>query len=216
MIDFRRLDGQGSFTFLRHGESEGNNDGVLQGRKDYPLSDAGREQAGRAAAWFKRQAPRIDCLLTSPLARADQTARVLASELGLPKVTVRPELTEADTGIFTGMTRAAIRAAWPEEYARFLAESWEAVPGAERIDALYARAEAVWALLFELFAGGRRNILAVTHSGFLQWLLKTTLGHRCWMPVFPVANCGICRLSVDNPPAGGLYCEWTAVNLSPF
>lgn len=218
MVDFRRLDGKGCFYFLRHGESEGNNDGVLQGRKDYPLSAQGRDQARRAAAWFKEKKSRhIDCLLTSPLMRAEQTARILAGELGTEEVAVRPELTEADTGIFTGMTRAAIQAAYPAQWSRFQAESWEQVPGAERINALFARAEAVWELLFELFTSGRRHLLVVTHSGLLQWLIKATLGHRQWMPLFPIANCGICRLSVDNrAEEQSVYSEWTLINHSPF
>ena len=131
----------------------------------------------------------------------------------MPSVDVRGELTEADTGIFTGMTRSAIRAAYPEEWARFQINSWETVPGAERIDALLTRAEAVWALLFELFASGRRHILTVTHSGTLQWLIKATVGHRAWMPLFPISNCGVCQLSVDNPTGErDLYCEWTSIN----
>ncbi len=213
MIDFRRLEGQGSFYFLRHGESEGNNGGILQGLKDYPLSPRGRDQARRAAGWFRNKSAQVDCILTSPLGRAEQTARILAEELGVPSVDVRGELTEADTGIFTGMTRSAIRAAYPEEWARFQINSWETVPGAERIDALLTRAEAVWALLFELFASGRRHILTVTHSGTLQWLIKATVGHRAWMPLFPISNCGVCQLSVDNPTGErDLYCEWTSIN----
>lgn len=215
MIDFRKLDGRGCFYLLRHGESEGNNDGVLQGRRDYPLSDRGRDQARRAAAWFSREARDIDCLLCSPLARAEQTARILGKELGVNNIEVLDELTELDTGIFTGITLAEARAAYPTEWARFQAESWEGVPGAESTDVLYSRAEAVWDLLCGRFTSGRRSLLAVTHSGLLQWLIKSTLGHRSWMPVFPVANCGGFRLSVDNRAGEQqYYSEWTLINSS--
>lgn len=213
MIDFRKLDGRGSFYLLRHGESEGNNGGVLQGRRDYHLSDRGREQARRAAAWFRREIREIDCLLSSPLTRAEQTARILAQELGIEQVEVLPELTELDTGLFTGLTLREAREAYPAEWARFQAESWEGVPGAERIEALYSRGEAVWNLLCRRFAAGRRSLLIVTHSGLLQWLIKSTLGHKRWMPVFPVANCGGFRLGVDNrAEEREYYSDWTAIN----
>jgi hypothetical protein len=82
MIDFRRLDGPGDFWFLRHGESEGNNARLLQGRADYPLSEAGRQQARRVAGWFADKG--IRAVLCSPLARAAETARILTAALGLP------------------------------------------------------------------------------------------------------------------------------------
>ena len=67
MTDFRELDGRTDFYFLRHGESEGNSSRLLQGRGDYPLSEAGRQQALRVAGWLGDKG--IQCVLASPLAR---------------------------------------------------------------------------------------------------------------------------------------------------
>jgi broad specificity phosphatase PhoE len=216
MTDFRALPGRFDFYFLRHGESEGNSARLIQGRGDYPLSETGREQARRVAGWFAER--RIGRLLSSPLARALQTARILADRLGLAEVELREELNELDTGLFTGLTVEQIRTRHSEAWRSFQRESWEGVPGAERIVSLLARAERLWELLAGSAVPGRA-VLCVTHSGIMQWVLKATLGCRTWMPVVPMGNCSISRFSVDNRREGeplGYYAEWSLINRQPF
>ena len=118
----------------------------------------------------------MDCILSSPLGRARDTAAEIAHALGIPEVETVEELTEIDIGIFAGLTLEQARERHPERYRAFMQESWEGVPGAERIDALYARALAAWQTLIQRHAQGRRSVLAVTHSGFLQWIIRSTLG----------------------------------------
>jgi broad specificity phosphatase PhoE len=216
MTDFRALPGRFDFYFLRHGESEGNSARLMQGRGDYPLSKAGREQAHRVAGWFAGR--RIGRLLSSPLARAHETARILADSLGLAEVELCEELNELDTGLFTGLTVEQIRTRHPEAWRSFQRESWEGVPGAERIANLRERAERLWELLAGSAAAGQA-VLCVTHSGILQWVLKATLGCRTWMPVVPMGNCSISRFSVDNRREGepaGYYAEWSLINHQPL
>jgi broad specificity phosphatase PhoE len=217
MIDFRTLDGRADFYFLRHGESEGNSARLIQGRGDYPLSEAGREQARRVAGWFADK--RVALLLSSPLSRAAETARIVAAELGAAAAESREELIEMDTGRFTGLTTAEIQQRFPADWRSFQRESWEGVPGAERIDALTARAEKLWAELAELARRGTRSILCVTHSGAMQWVLKASFGSRTWMPVVPMGNCAVCRFSVDNRLSEEpvrYYAEWSLLNYQPF
>ena len=216
MIDFRAVQGPADFYFLRHGESEGNDARVLQGRLDYPLTEAGREQARRASDWLAGRG--IGRLLSSPLARARQTAEILAERLELSEVEIRDELNELDIGLFTGLTTAQIRERHPEAWRRFQLESWEGVPGAERIESLAARSEALWRLLSGPQARGPAA-LCVTHSGILQWVLKVTWGCRTWMPVVPMGNCGICLFRVDNRPDAEpprYYTEWSLINHRPL
>ncbi len=70
-------------TFVRHGQSTGNAQGIHQGQSDFPLSEQGREQARALAARWAAQGVRYDRLITSPLARARQTAEILAAALGI-------------------------------------------------------------------------------------------------------------------------------------
>ncbi len=214
-VDFATVEGRASFFFLRHGESEANTRRVMQGRDSSPLTRAGRAQARQAGEWFRAKG--IDCILTSPLERARGTAHEVASVLGLDGVRTAEELTEIDIGIFTGLTLEEARERHPGPHRRFLQHSWEGVEGAESIEALYARALAAWRLLLATAAAGSRSILAVTHSGFLQWIIRSTLGLADWMPLFNAAeNCCVSHLLVDNQPLEGggrsRYSNWMLVN----
>ncbi len=66
-------------TLLRHGESEGNTSGVLQGQSDYPLTTLGFEQAQRLALYWKANQVKFDLIISSPLLRASQTAEIIAN-----------------------------------------------------------------------------------------------------------------------------------------
>ena len=59
---------------LRHGQTAKNKAHALQGRKDDPLNEAGRQEAREACDWFRTQGIDLDLVYTSPLVRA--TARM--------------------------------------------------------------------------------------------------------------------------------------------
>jgi broad specificity phosphatase PhoE len=217
MIDFRSLDGRVNLYFLRHGESEGNSAGVIQGRTDFPLAARGREQAREAAGWL--QGRRIRRVFTSPLKRASETARIVCETLALDPPVELAELTELDTGVFTGLAIPEIKERHPDQWRGFQARSWEGVRGAESIAELAGRAEALWATLAGELRGGLRDALCVTHSGILQWIVKVTFGHRDWMPLVPMGNCAISHFSLDNrleTEDPRYYFEWTRLNHQPF
>lgn len=70
-------------TFLRHAESEGNTQKILQGQVDSPLTSQGLEQARQLAERWKHHSVSFDRIISSPLQRARQTAEVLGAVLGL-------------------------------------------------------------------------------------------------------------------------------------
>src|SRR5690349_21774670 len=98
----RGFKGSANLWFMRHGESEGNRDGLMQGRMPSRLTAAGRDQARAAGEWFRDK--EIDLVLTSPLARAAETASLVAEAAGVPPPQELADLVEIGTGIFTGMT----------------------------------------------------------------------------------------------------------------
>jgi broad specificity phosphatase PhoE len=216
MVDFRTVRGTVDFIFMRHGESEANRDGVMQGRLPSRLTDTGREQARETGRVLSKRPP--DAVLASPLTRARETAEIIAEAAGTRGVVLCDELMETDTGIFTGLTREQIQARLPKEWAGFMRGGWETVPGAEKIAGLTARAHAAWARLIALAADGKKNILCVSHTGFLQWIIRSTMGLEAWMPLIDVSrHCGVSLLHVDNKELedGGRshYASWKAVNL---
>jgi len=205
------------FILIRHGQSEGNAGGVFQGRADYSLTDKGREQAaerGRVLrAGVVASADRRVGVYSSPLIRARESAEIIAREAGFPAPAALPELTELDTGAWTGKTWAELRAHSPELWQHFHSRSWAAVESAESPAALYARAIAAWTILRDQAEQkGLGAVVAVSHGGFLQWLVRSTFGSRCWFPLLPVHNCGEFRLKVEPVPGGRAYIAWESID----
>jgi broad specificity phosphatase PhoE len=215
MVDLRRFEGTADLYFLRHGESRGNRDGVIQGRNHSHLTDIGREQARAAGAWFKGKL--IDIILTSSLARAEQTARIIGETAGIAAIERTEELMELDTGMFSGLSFEEARQLHPEAWDSFQRESWEGVADAERIRDLLDRAEALWRRLERMTAQGTRRVLCVTHSGFLQWIIRSTIGGTSWMPLLPASeNCGVSHLRIANSRGSSgsawHYAAWVMIN----
>ena len=75
---------------IRHGETDWNLEGKLQGREDIPLNDNGIQQAIICGQAFKGR--KIKAILTSPLIRAKRTAEIIAEMSGIKKVIVEDGL----------------------------------------------------------------------------------------------------------------------------
>jgi broad specificity phosphatase PhoE len=216
MVDFHSIKGTADFIFTRHGESEGNRDGIMQGRLPSRLTDTGRTQARETGSALISRPP--DVILSSPLTRARETAEIIAETAGVTGVVVCEELTEIDTGIFTSMSFTQVKERYPAEWAAFRSGGWETVPGAEKAARLSARAHAVWERLIGLAGQGKKSVLGVSHSGFIQWILRSTMGLNAWMPLVETSrHCGITLLHVDNNELSGggfsYFANWAMINL---
>ncbi len=107
-----------TILFWRHGQTDYNALGRLQGQIDIPLNDEGRAQAAAAAPVLAQTKPvRI---VSSDLVRAHATASVLGELTGLA-VDTDVRLRERSFGKWEGLTHAQIQAQWPTEY-----EEWNA------------------------------------------------------------------------------------------
>lgn len=94
------------FFVLRHGQTDWNLAARLQGSTDIPLNDTGREQARRAAEILRDQ--NVERIVSSPLSRALETARIVGEAIGLePTTDIR--LIERHFGLFEGMTIDEVR-----------------------------------------------------------------------------------------------------------
>jgi broad specificity phosphatase PhoE len=90
--------------FIRHGESEFNRAKVWNGPTDTPLTAKGRKQAEQTGQKMKRQGVPIDIVITSPLTRAYDTARLVTETAGIPadRIIVHDQLVERDFGKMEG------------------------------------------------------------------------------------------------------------------
>lgn len=69
---------------VRHGQTDANRDGIVQGHQPTPLNELGQKQALVLAHRLLRYRPAVDVLVSSDLLRARQTAGPIAAALGLP------------------------------------------------------------------------------------------------------------------------------------
>jgi broad specificity phosphatase PhoE len=90
--------------FIRHGESEFNRANKWVGSTDTPLTETGHQQAKKAGEHLRMQGLSFDIIISSPLERAHQTAKHVASEVGYPheKIIINERLVERDFGTLEG------------------------------------------------------------------------------------------------------------------
>ncbi len=158
---------------VRHGESEGNGAGLLQGQAEYPLSARGREQAVCLAARLKGE--RFTALYCSDLGRAVATAELLGAAIGLTGVQDR-RLREIDIGSWSGLTFEQIAERHPVEFAGWMRRRDPAHRrgGGESYLDLEQRIAPAIADLASRHPGGR--VLMVTHGGSMGAYLAHVLG----------------------------------------
>ena len=98
---------------VRHGQTAWNTDGLFRGHHDVPLSDEGRKQADRAAAYLTDC--KISLIFTSPLSRSRETASIIADRIGC-SVHVQQGLTDVDFGQWEGKTSRDVASRYPDSY----------------------------------------------------------------------------------------------------
>ena len=107
-IEALRFPGLPTVYFIRHGETDWNRTGRLQGQTDVPINATGRQQAARNGALLAEMAEDIaDCVfVASPMLRTCQTMRVVLSALGRSQdaFTTDERLKEINFGRWEGMT----------------------------------------------------------------------------------------------------------------
>ncbi len=164
---------------IRHGETEWNKESRIQGREDVPLCAEGLEQARETAEKF-RDMP-LAAVLTSPLSRAETTARYIGAASGAP-VYVEPDLTERDFGSVSGKVVDIFN---PEKYAGDL----------EPLDDVAAR---VLAVLERYARSLKADFAAVSHGGAINAALRAVSGGAIGSGKTRLINAGINILAWED------------------
>jgi probable phosphoglycerate mutase len=161
---------------VRHGQSVGNREGRMQGHQDFPLSDTGRAQAKTLAAWLREREIGWDIAYASPLARARETAEIMAAELGLPEPIGALELREIRAGELEGLTRDDILARHPAFMDRAITDLGDfAEFGGESYDEVQARVRGWVDKLEREHRAPEQRVLVVAHGGINFQILKTLI-----------------------------------------
>jgi broad specificity phosphatase PhoE len=159
--------------YIRHGETQWNAEGRLQGVQDIPLNDLGRKQAacagGILAGLFARDGRSEASLsfVASPLGRARSTMELVRGTLRLPPgdYAVDGRLREIAYGQWEGSTLSQMQAADPDVFAARESDKWTVPPpGGESYASVQAR---VTDWYRELTA----DTVAVAHGGTARALM---------------------------------------------
>ncbi|MFD1333054.1 histidine phosphatase family protein [Methylopila musalis] len=117
---------------VRHGETDWNADGRLQGQTDIPLNARGRDQASAVGRLIASADLTLEgrVFVASPLMRATETMRLMRAALGLPPDDFRtdPRLKELSFGAWEGSTMAQIRERHPGAARARDADRWSYRP----------------------------------------------------------------------------------------
>jgi broad specificity phosphatase PhoE len=159
--------------YIRHGETQWNADGRLQGVQDIPLNDLGHEQAAHAghvlAGLFEQyghDSARIP-FVSSPLGRARTTMELVRGVLKLPPpdYAIDDRLREIGYGKWEGSTLAERRVADPELFAKRQLEKWTVAPhGGETYVAVQQR-------MTDWYGDLKGDIVTVAHGGTARALM---------------------------------------------
>ena len=180
--------------FIRHAQSEANVNAILASQLDIPLSEVGRKDAIKIAMKLPKIA-NIDCLISSPLIRAMETASPIAKQFNI-SIETDERIIEQDLGIFSGMSYKELE--HRDDYMHDRSSRWNWVPkGGESYEMVSVRVASFFKGLDEM---DFQSILCVTHAVTMR-LIKAQLQKT--LPKYPLAL-------AQN---GEIWkCEWNGFN----
>ena len=183
------------FLFVRHGQTDWNSKGRLQGRTDRPLDATGIAQA-QAVSDCLTDEP-VCAIVSSPLQRASQTASIISQSLSV-SVSIEPDLTERDFGALEGRLVSEITPSGCNglEFATLEKIAEDTEPWNSVCERVYSGVTK-WLD----FCSGQR-VLFVGHYGVFSALCQTLLGEKR-----PVSNAVPYRFNFNG--------EWVLSEVKP-
>ncbi len=152
---------------VRHGETDWNAAGRIQGSTDTALNARGRAQAAELAERLRAAGP-AEALYTSPMLRARETAEIIGAALGLVPQPME-ELRELSFGAWEGCSWEEIQRRWPGDFAWCETDRFNrAPPGGESYAQLARR---VLPAVEDIRRRPGGTAIAVCHSAVIRTVL---------------------------------------------
>jgi len=157
---------------VRHGECAGNREGLFRGRCDFPLNETGIRQAEALALELKGLG--LTRIYTGPLARATETARIIADACGADFET-RAGFNNMSLGEWEGRPKREVMEEFPEEWSLWIEHPDRLhVPGGESLPDVQRRAFSNLDHLVRTHPG--ETFAVVSHRAVIKPLLAACLG----------------------------------------
>jgi len=156
---------------IRHGLTDWNKIGRIQGQSDIPLNEEGRSQARKLAErLLTDQEYKWDFIITSGLSRAQETGEIIAKTLNIPLYDPDSRLVEKAFGQVEGLTAEQRETLWGVD--------WKQLDlGQESDEAIQKRALSFLKEMGEKYSDN--NVLVVSHGGLLAQLFTVLYQNKC-------------------------------------
>jgi probable phosphoglycerate mutase len=180
---------------VRHGETDWNREGRLQGWGPTPLNDRGREQARRVGEALATEYD-IDRIVASDSFRTRETTEHIRDAGIEPEPTFDPGWRERGLGVYQGFTREELNDRFPAFAMDAGALSLQEEPeGGETVAGVYERVVDAWDDLTRTADG--ETVLVVTHGGPIRVVLSHLNGADILTAIreYDVGNCGLTEIA---------------------
>lgn len=189
-------------VLLRHGQTDYNVAGRMQGHLDSHLTEEGREQARRAAPVIARMS--LDRMISSDLSRAVDTAEEVSTASGLA-VKLDQRLRETHLGEWQGRSVPEVEVGYPGAITEWRGDPCWTPPGGEsRVDVVQ-RSLPVVEEIDEEYAdeAGEQSLLLVAHGGMIAGMVcgLLDLPESTWPIIGGMGNCkwAVVARRADHP-----------------
>lgn len=185
----------------RHGQNIDNVQGILNGHRDLPLTELGREQARTTATHIKELGLSFDKVYCSPLSRAKETAEIICDALHLPTPVTHLGIIERDFGVMSGRSVADIQELCAPHIIETDTITYFLSPeGAETFPDLISRTATVLEELKEKHKN--ESILLATHGDFgkMMYAAFYNLDWESVLTGFHFGNCELLKLEKGTDP----------------
>lgn len=175
-----------NICFIRHGQTDQNSKGNVQGRKDFPLNEEGRKQAHQVASYLISNNYHFDVIYSSPLSRAYETAKIIQQDMNLD-LDIHKEFCfiERDFGEYEGIKVSR------EAFIPILNDIGEG------LEKSYEIQERVYDGLINIIKDNKyTNILIVAHSHTIKALLTKLDPNYSFYS--PMCNCAVNNFIYEN------------------
>ncbi len=152
---------------IRHGQTAWNAEGRLQGQKDIPLNDTGRQQAaGNGLALKGILGEMVFDFVASPLGRTRETMEILRRAMNLPPLAYRtdPRLVELSFGDWEGLTLDELTVLAPERVEERARSKWNFIPPGESAESYEILCWRIGSWLGDV----RQPTVCVSHGGVFR------------------------------------------------
>lgn len=181
---------------IRHGETEWNRQGRLQGNSDIHLSPEGIHQATLLAEHAPFQ--HVDAIYSSDLSRAFETAKVLAVKFNVMPVKTKPELREMNYGEWEGRKIRELVMESPKDFGKFFTDPERCHPP-QGETFLECQARVMIGIRDIIAESENKNVIVVSHGAAIRLIIGAALDipiHKMW--AISQSNMAVNILRVDD------------------